>query len=226
MNDVSIDVPEEAIVARIAARYRLRRHRSYVRSKLRWDPLFAGVAPLFVGSSRPLLDIGCGLGLLGQYLRERGFRAPYLGLDLDERKIEEARLAASGDGLDLEFAAGSAASLPGFLGDVALLDVLHYMPAEAQQRTLVEVASRVAPDGILVIRNVLKDGSWRFAATVAQERFSGALGWMRFPACHFPEREEIESPLRAMGFATHVVPLWGRTPFNSYLFVARREPGA
>jgi len=212
---------DEAIVRRIAARYRLHRHRSYVRGKLRWDPVFAAVAPLVVDSPRALLDIGCGLGLLGQYLRERGFRAPYRGLDLDAVKIDEARAAA--DGLDIDFVAGSAEALPEFCGDIALFDVLHYMPADAQQRVLSEIGARVPPGGLLLIRNVLRESGWRFRVTLAEEYLARMIGWMRCPTGHFPVREEIETPLRSMGFATRVMPLWGRTPFNSYLFVARRE---
>ena len=214
---------DEAIITRIAARFRLHQHRSYVRGKLRWDPVFAAVAPLVVDSPRALLDIGCGFGLLGQYLREHGFRAPYRGLDLDAAKIGEARAAARGDGLDIDFVAGSAEALPAFCGDIALFDVLHYLPADAQQRVLAEIGARVPQGGLLLIRNVLRERGWRFRVTITEEFLARGIGWMRCPAGHFPEREEIEAPLRSMGFATRVMPLWGRTPFNSYLFVARRE---
>ena len=212
-----------AAIERIVARYRHWRHRRYVRGKLRWDPLFGAIVPLFAGSTRPLLDVGCGLGLLGQSLREAGTHAPYLGVDPDGAKIEEARAAAMAGALDLDFATLDASSLPPFSGDVALIDVLHYLPAALQQEALANAASRVAPGGMLVIRNVLRDGSWRYRMTVAEERFAAALGWMRFATGHFPRREDIEAPLAARGFDVHVEPLWGRTPFNSYLVVARRR---
>jgi 2-polyprenyl-3-methyl-5-hydroxy-6-metoxy-1,4-benzoquinol methylase len=214
---------EPAIVARIAARYRHYPHRTYVRGKLRWDPVFAAAAPLLLASQQPLLDVGCGLGLFGHYLRERGFRAPYRGVDLDTRKIDAATSAANGDGLDLDFAIGSANELPAFRGDVALLDVLHYLPEGQQEHALLEAAACVPAHGLLMIRNVLREDSWRFHATVAEERLASALRWMRFPAAYYPEREEIEAPLRARGFETDVSPLWGHTPFNSYLIVARRK---
>jgi SAM-dependent methyltransferase len=213
--------PDAAIVARISARYRLHPHRSYVRGKLRWDPLFTTVAPTLVDSPRGLLDIGCGFGLFGQYLRECGFRARYFGMDLDERKIAEARRAANG--LDLEFAVGSATSLPQFSGDVALFDVLHYLSAEQQQLALAQAAACVPAGGLIAIRNVLREPGWRFRTTIAEERIARALRWMRYPVTYYPEREEIEAPLRAAGFVTQVTPLWGRTPFNSYLFLARRD---
>jgi 2-polyprenyl-3-methyl-5-hydroxy-6-metoxy-1,4-benzoquinol methylase len=214
---------ERAIADRVALRYGTRRHRSYVRGKLRWDPVFAAVAPLLGDSPRPLLDIGCGLGLLGQYLRECGIDNPYRGIDVDAAKIEIARAASRAGGLDLDLAAGSVDALPPFSGDVALLDVLHYLPSAEQQRALADAASRVGKGGMLVIRNVLRDRSWRFRATVLEERFSRALGWMRGPTGHFPARDEIESPLREAGFDVRVKPLWGRTPFNSWLIVARSD---
>ena len=215
-----------AAIARIVARYRHWRHRRYVRGKLKWDPLFEAIAPLLAGSSRPLLDIGCGLGLLGQYLRERGARMPYLGVDPDGAKIEEARAAAMAGALDIDFATLDASSLPAFGGDVALIDVLHYLPADLQRQALANAAARVVPGGLLVIRNVLRDDSWRYRLTVAEERFAAALGWMRFATGHFPRREDIASPLASLGFDVSVEPLWGATPFNSYLIVARRTPDA
>jgi len=215
-----------AAIARIVARYRHWRHRRYVRGKLKWDPLFEAIAPLLAGSSRPLLDIGCGLGLLGQYLRECGARMPYLGVDPDGEKIEEARAAAMAGALDIDFATLDASSLPAFGGDVALIDVLHYLPADLQRQALANAAARVVPGGLLVIRNVLRDDSWRYRLTVAEERFAAALGWMRFATGHFPRREDIELPLASLGFDVRVEPLWGATPFNSYLIVARRTPDA
>ena len=70
---------------------------------------------------------------------------------------------------------------------------------------------------------MLREPGWRFRATILEERLLRALRWMRYPVTHYPEREEIEAPLRAAGFVTRVRPLWGRTPFNSYLFLARRQ---
>jgi SAM-dependent methyltransferase len=215
------DVANEAIIARIAARYRLQPHRSYARGKLRWDPVFATAASLLSESRHALLDIGCGLGLLGQYLRECGRNTPYRGLDLDVRKVEAARAAAS-DSMRLEFATGSASSMPAFRGDVALVDLLHYLPADLQRRAVADAAERVAADGVLMIRSVVRDRGWRFRTTLLEERFARMIGWMRYPTGHFPRREEIEAQLHAIGFTTRVTPLWGRTPFNSYLFVARR----
>ena len=39
---------------------------------------------------RRVIDIGCGVGILALYLRQRGFRAPIVGIDHDARKIDIA----------------------------------------------------------------------------------------------------------------------------------------
>lgn len=214
---------QKRIAKRIAARFRRPWHRDYARAKLRIDPVYAAAAAALGGSGTPLLDIGCGLGLLGCYLRERGFRGDYLGLDFDSGKINAARTAMP-PYERFAFEEGAAQSLPPFSGHVALIDVLHYLGRDEQQALLREAAARVACGGNLIMRSVLRDRGWRFRATVAEEFLLHATRWMRSPARHYPSREEIEEPLRAAGLETDVRPLWGNTPFNSFVVVARR-PG-
>ncbi len=214
---------DRAIAQRIAARFKRPWHRDYARNKLRFDPAYATVAALLGDNDVPLLDIGCGLGLLGFHLREHGYRAGYRGVDFDTAKIAEARRIAADLDDDLLFDDGDANALPSFSGNVVLLDVLHYLPATQQQRLLREAAARVSPGAFLAIRNVLRERGWRFPATIVEEHFLYAIRWMRSPARHYPERAEIETPLLAAGLEVDVRPLWGRTPFNSFLIVARRK---
>lgn len=214
------DTDDTDIARRVGRRFRRPWHRDYARAKLRMDPAYAAAAHA-VDGDLPLLDIGCGIGLLGFYLRERGWRGDYLGLDFDERKIAAAREAAR-DGERIAFDDGRAQRLPAFAGHVALLDVLHYVERDEQQALLRDAAARVAPGGCMIVRSVLRDRSWRFRATVAEEWFIHALRWMRSPPRHYPVCEEIEVPLRDAGLDVTVQPLWGNTPFNSFVVVARR----
>jgi 2-polyprenyl-3-methyl-5-hydroxy-6-metoxy-1,4-benzoquinol methylase len=212
---------DKDIARRISRRYRRPWHRDYARGKLRFDPIYAFAAGIIDDSALPLLDIGCGLGLLGCHLREHGFRGDYLGLDFDRNKITAAREVMP-HYERLVFEDNSAQSLPAFAGHVALLDVLHYLAREDQQTLLREAAARVAPGACLIVRNVLREPGWRFRATVVEEFVLHAMRWMRSPARHFPLREEIEQPLRAADLAVETQPLWGNTPFNSFVLVARR----
>src|SRR5699024_673334 len=132
--------------------------RGYARGKLRTDPVFEAANRELSGNGLPLLDVGCGMGLLGQYLRECGWRGRYVGIDSDRRKIASARSVTSGCG-DMEFIDCDAGNLPEFHGNVAILDALHYMPTDAQQRVLADAARRIAIGGVLMIRNCLRDHS-------------------------------------------------------------------
>ena len=62
----------ELACARVASRFPRGWLRSYVKSKLRRDPIFPAAYELLHGSKGPILDVGCGVGLLAFYLRERG----------------------------------------------------------------------------------------------------------------------------------------------------------
>ncbi|MBN8713704.1 MAG: class I SAM-dependent methyltransferase [Xanthomonadales bacterium] len=209
----------------IVAHYAQRRHRLYARWKLKTDPVYAATAALLRDSALPLLDIGCGIGLLGQYLHASGARVRYAGVDHDGFKIDTAQAAARHAGLEreLDLRCADAATLPPVSGHVVLLDILHYLPAD-RHRALLQVATgHLAPDGLLVIRNVLREANWRFHATRVEEFFLRYSGWIPGGAQHYPSADELREPLEAAGLAVHIAPLRGRTPFNSYLLVARHR---
>jgi hypothetical protein len=75
---------------------------------------------------------------------------------------------------------------------------------------------------LLVIRNVLRERSWRYALTRVSEFFLSVSGWMRVGAQHYPSAEELRGQLEAAGLAVNIRPLHGKMPFDSYLLVAER----
>jgi len=200
-------------------------HQQYVRWKLAFDPVYAAMAGLPGNKSLPLLDIGCGLGLLGHYLEGMGRLSDYVGLDHDLRKIKAAQAAAHSAGLDrkMQFLQTDASCLPAVRGDVALLDVLHYLSASAQQALLDSAVQHLAPHGRLVIRNVLREPNWHFHITRLEEFFLCRSGWIPGGALHYPTAMELRAPLEHAGLEVHIEPLRGHTPFNSYLIVACRR---
>ncbi len=208
---------------RIAHLYESRLQRGYVLGKLAGDPVYAATAALVAGTALPLLDIGCGIGLLGLYLHALGHAQPYLGLDHDPRKIAAGQQAVQRAGLDalISLRHADVAASPPMHGHVTLLDVLHYLPAARQPALLWEAARHLAPDGCLVIRNVLREPNWRFHATRVEEFFLRTSGWIPGGAQHYPSASEVRAPLEDAGLEVRIEPLRGCTPFNSYLIVAR-----
>ena len=189
----------------------------YTRSKIGSDPAYRRVAELLATSSLPLLDIGCGAGQLAAYLRACGHKAPILGLDVDRAKIRIAQEVVSG----CEFSVGNAMTLPPHQGDVVMLDVLHYFGPEDRKALIQNLAARIAPNGMGILRVTLKDKSWRYAATRLEEWFVGASGWIPFRSVGFPDRHELERLASQTGMEATMIPMWGRTPFNSYLMTLK-----
>ncbi|MDQ6802766.1 MAG: class I SAM-dependent methyltransferase [Acidobacteriota bacterium] len=202
----------------IASRYPTRFLRSYARAKMATDPAYNAVYDLLREASEPLLDIGCGVGLMAFYLRERGMRIPIVGIDHDRRKIEIARRVADGDP-SLAFDVSDARRPVEFRGNVVLLDVLHYF-SDADQSVILRNAA--AAGGTIIIRDGIRDGSLRYRLTYAQETLARVGGWLKAERLHFPTRESIETSLNGE-FREEVRPMFGRTPFNNYLFVFRRS---
>ncbi len=193
--------------------------RSYARSKLARDPVYGAVASRL--PDLPLLDIGCGVGLLALSLRHCGFSAPILGIDHDGKKIAAAVKAAEGAMCDARFMVADAREPIAFQGSVAMLDVLHYFDEEEQRRILRNAVACVAPGGVVIIRDAIRDRSWRYRATYIEETFARSIGWLRGERLNFPTRDVILDSFD--GFRSEVTPMWGRTPFNNYLFVFERS---
>lgn len=196
-----------------AARYETRFLRSYARSKLATDPLYAAVAERLRGTHGTIADIGCGIGLMAAYLREDGFAQPIIGVDHDAKKIEQARRAVP----SAAFVVGDARDAIPNVSSILLLDVLHYFDDEEQERILGDAAR----GELVIIRDALHDRSWRYRMTMLAEMFARAIRWTKAERLNFPTRERIERAF--VGFQQEIVPMWGATPFNNYLFVFRKE---
>lgn len=197
----------------------------YTRAKLASDPLYPGVCTALRGCDAPLLDIGCGMGLLAHALRRDGQGVAYRGVDLDARKIERARAAAARaslrdvafDVVDLEHGP------PAHAGSVAILDVLQFLDARAQDATLAAAAAMLVPGARLVVRTGLDDGGGRARVTRAVDAFSRLVRWMPRSPRAYPRREAMQACFDAAGLRARFEPLYGRTPFNNWLVVAHRD---
>lgn len=230
MADVLADPDSKAslkkVRERIARRFELPWHRQYVRSKLKTDHLYEAAfdeldhpdTPDF-----PLLDVGSGIGLLAYYLRERGWKGAILGIDFDAKKVAIANRLARAHYANVEFREGDALQgVADFQGHVALLDVLQFFSPE-QQEDLLRVAARsVAPGGVLVIRTGVDDSSWRSKVTRFGDALAFVTRWMKSDATNYPTERRIRAVLETGGLEGEFRPLWGRTPFNSWLAVYRR----
>ena len=196
----------------------------YTRTKLGSDPLYPGICAALRGSQAPLLDLGCGLGLLAHALRDDGSTLAYRGVDNDAGKIARATTAAARRGLaDVAFeTVDLARGLPAHRGSVALLDVLQFLDPDAQARTLDAAIAMLTPGARLVMRTGLDETSGRARITRAVDVFSRVLGWMNAGPTRYPNEAALRAKFAAAGLQAQFTPLSGNTPFNNWRVVVTK----
>jgi SAM-dependent methyltransferase len=209
-------VSRGAVARRLASLYDRRDLRSYVRWKVNGDPAYAAILQHLRDRDEPLIDLGCGVGILPFFLREHGFRAPIIGIDFDPRKIDIAQRAATRY-RDIDFIVADACrELPDH-HNVVMLDLLHYLDSDTQRQVLANVA-RVA--NLVILRQGIRDTSWRYRMQSTVDAFARTIRWMRAETLNYPTREDVTAVFA--GFTSEITPLWGLFPYNNYLFVFRR----
>lgn len=194
----------------------------YTLFKLRSDPLYPGVLAALRGTRAPVLDLGCGLGLLAHALRQDGQMQSYRGVDIDAAKISRgARVAADCRLRDVRLEVMDVGvETPAHSGSVTILDALQFLPPDEQHALLVKVAGMIAPRGRLVIRTGLQDESGRSRTSRLGDRFASVVGWMQErPRC-YPTADGLRRSLEGAGLRVSLAPLYGSTPFNNWLLVA------
>tara|TARA_B110000037_G_scaffold222923_1_gene300518 strand:- start:769 stop:4512 length:3744 start_codon:yes stop_codon:yes gene_type:complete len=141
-----------------------------------------------------ILDLGCGYGFLDYYLLFRNKERNILGMDYDEDKIKVAQHNFDKTE-NLNFIQGDLRKLKiKSKQDVILvMDVLHYFNAEDQRKVLVECIQNLNTDGIIFIRDGIKDLAERHANTKVTEFISSNIGFNKVSEdfCFF-EKKFIE----------------------------------
>jgi len=211
--------PRHQVINRIADSYKAGRWLTgYIRGKLGADPVFDTALAELTGRSGCIVDLGCGLGLMGLWLRAHAHNAAYTGCDLGGWKVRAGTAAASRLGhQEITLTEADMTSFP-LEGAHAVLafDVLHYLPLSSQQRLIQRLAAAARSGSLILVRTGVRDCGWRSTATLLEEWWTRATGWIRGGEVNFPSLETLVSEFQSMGCNVEARPLWGRTPFSSH----------
>jgi predicted exporter/SAM-dependent methyltransferase len=169
--------------------------------KMKTDPLFQAVENAAPARGE-ILDLGCGYGLVANWLTlfmpERRVR----GVDFDADKIRVAQVTARANSQVafeprdiLEWAEYPAC-------DCALLcDVLHYFPHELKAEVLKKVFAALRPGGFLIIRDAMAREDSGHRAVARSELWAVRLGQNRTRhGLHFEDEKIHLALLREAGF--------------------------
>ena len=214
----------------------------FARGKLARDPVFRAVIERGDLAQRArVVDIGCGQGLLAALLAacavlQRGGRWPaawaaapaaraYTGIELMPRDVERARRALAAltpaprfVRADMRDAALPACDL------VVILDVLHYVDADAQNALLRRVRTALGRGGRLLLR--VGDAAQRggFARSQWADRVVTMVRGHRAAPTHARSVAQWTALLASLGFSVQTLPMSAGTPFANVLLVADAAP--
>ena len=202
----------------------------YARSKLRFDAVFLTLLRRgLIPDGARVIDLGCGQGLLGAVLiaARRQYEAGIWpeawpappgnlrlhGIELEDEIARWARIALGKD-VRIETEDITQAELPA-ADVVVLLDVLHYLEANAQLRLLENAAHALARGGRLLLREADASAGVAFHLTRMMDRL-GTLSHFRrrsrSPRMSFRTAAEWTALLQRLGFRVDVEPIDGQQP--------------
>ena len=215
----------KALIAAAAARYRVagRFAEGFAKGKMGGDPVYSQVLDLVGEEGRALgtlLDVGCGEAYLLALVAEGigGWRLHGIDHDagrlaLGARAVPEATLEAA-DALTAELPEAQV---------LTCLDVLHYLPAEAQDALIARLALALAPDGILLLRDGEAGAGWRSTLTEWSERLTTGIGRHKGIGVFFRPRAATIAAMEAAGLQVEARACSEGTPFANVLFLGRRR---
>ncbi|WP_119078951.1 trifunctional MMPL family transporter/lysophospholipid acyltransferase/class I SAM-dependent methyltransferase [Chitinophaga alhagiae] len=146
----------------------------YMRIKTKLENNYALFHELLPKSGR-IMDIGCGYGFMSYMLHFLCPERQILGVDYDEEKIAVAQHCYL-RGEQLRFEAADITQYPLEHQDAfVMLDVLHYLQPDAQEKLLQQCISRLNPGGVIIVRDGDADLAERHKGTRLTELFSTRL---------------------------------------------------
>lgn len=138
-----------------------------------WTAPFADLE-LEVPLAGPVLEVGCGHGLLSCYLAVASTARRVVGVDIDVDKIAVARRAAAhlrpGEA-DVTFAVtdGALPTVEGGWRSIVVADVLYLLGRTGRDALLAECVDALAPGGLLVVKEIDVVPRWKARVATAQE---------------------------------------------------------
>ncbi|TSC63492.1 MAG: Uncharacterized protein G01um101493_425 [Microgenomates group bacterium Gr01-1014_93] len=165
-----------------------------------------------------VIDLGCGEGLLANYLALASLERKIIGFEIDPGRLERARKGIK----NTTFKVGDIVNLSYPKGDVYLLfHVLHHLPSEeAQEKVLKKIKEKLSSGGKLIIVEVYVETSIKYLAAWIADHF--LVPWVFekrfFTRVYFRGERQWKDLLKSLGYNVKLkLEIKGR-PFPNVIF--------
>lgn len=163
-----------------------------------------------------LLDLGCGVGLLSNYIHLRDPQTHVVGIDLCPARISTAQ-ATVGNRTGIQFIQKNALELDSHVqfDTVTMTDFLHHLSFEDQRKLLECLFRRLPSGGRLVIQEVIESPPWK-------HKFAGWIDRLlnRGKISNFRTQREWRECLESLGYRVEVHAAHQGLPLSDAIFVA------
>lgn len=204
--DIPSSEPTRDPIAEVVARLESSTQRGerwlagYAKHKVRLDGLYRAVLPL-VPPGAKVLDLGCGVGLLGLLLEARDSGNELHGIEWDSAKARFAQRLAGGSPSIRVVCGDLSQEFWPECSVVSVLDVLHYFPPGQQRTLLARIGSHLPEGGRLLLRVMDARAGGMAMLTRLCERAAVRIGWNRALHVHWRPLDEVRKDLLAAGLS-------------------------
>lgn len=173
----------------------------YAKVKVRVDPLYRAALPMIPFGSR-VLDLGCGVGLVGLLLQARATNNETYGIEWDPAKARFAQELAKGTPTIRIVCADFLRESWPACSVIVALDVLHYLTLEQQRFLIQKVVDHLPRGGRFILRTMDKEAQGLARLTRLGERLAVLCGWNQALHINWRPLEEISRDLESVGLST------------------------
>ncbi|MCD4666587.1 class I SAM-dependent methyltransferase [archaeon] len=107
-----------------------------------------------------ILDVGCGYGLLSNYLWIKSKDRIIDGIDLSQNRLS---IAKKTENKNKKFEIKDVKDLKNISYDgVVMTDFLHHIPYDIQEELIKKIKSNMKKGGILLIQDIAKSNNWKY----------------------------------------------------------------
>lgn len=172
----------------------------------------------YVPKEGKIIDIGCGYGLLANFLVLESSKRDVTGVDLSSRRIKAAQETTDSrknirfqlmNVLDLEFRERDA---------VVMSDFLHHIDYQSQEEVLIRCYEKLSPGGFLICQEVNNRPLWKYWFAFLIDRILN-VGERQF----FRPHQEFQGLLQRIGFSVKTRKVDQHLPLSDILFICKKE---
>jgi len=172
-----------------------------------------------------ILDVGCGYGILANYLALSEPVSDVLGIDIDPLRIQKAQESIKGR-TNIHFSCSNfmEIDLSGF-NVILMIDVMHYFDFEFQDQVIKTIAQQLRPGAKFIFRTPDTKPLWRYYWNFAHESImvGSSITKTTSSSIFFRASTALATILQSQGFELQIYPNRSIFPYSDTLFVCTKK---